>query len=91
MDELEPELFHQTEIALGADIVAGDHRFDIEADILGIAAHAGQGLKYVLAKLVFLDDLETGNANAFVKNFVRATAEQTAGIRRVRAGRRPGD
>ena len=38
LHELETEFVDQAEISLGADVVAGDHRFEIEADILRVAA-----------------------------------------------------
>src|SRR4029078_7556048 len=63
LDKLETEFFHQTEIALGANVVAGNHRLQIEPDILRIAAHAGQSLKHVFARLASLAALDSRSAH----------------------------
>ena len=91
IDELETELFDQAEIAPRTDVIAGDHRLEIEPDILRVAAHAGERLKDIFAELVFLDDLQPRDANPLVKDLVGAAAQDSTGVRRVRAGRRPGD
>ncbi len=56
-----------------------------------VAAHAGQGLKHVFAKFILLDNFEPRNANALMKNLVRAAAQNSACVRCVGAGCGPGD
>src|SRR3972149_2678717 len=91
MDKLRAKLLHQTQIAFCANVVARDHRFKIEPDVLRVAALFGKALKDIFPELAALDNLETHDADPLMEDLVSSSAQQPAGVGRMRAGRRPGD
>ena len=91
LDKIGAKLLHQPKVAIGADVVAGDHGLHVQTHVLRSTAHAGEGTEHVFAELVLLDDLEAADADALVKDLQRASPQHAAGVRGVGAGGGPGD
>ena len=91
LDELQAELVHQAEIAGGADVVASDHRLDVQPHVLGVAALLGEGAEHVLPELAPFHHLDAQDADALVEDLQGGAPQHAAGIGGVGAGGDPGD